>query len=455
MRRFQAAGKRGALDARIVRRAMARPVSPIAAMLALLVSAFAAAMLALFQWMELLVLQGSGEIFCSLSSTVDCASVWNSDFAKTAESISRMPVAGWGLVWSLAATVIGLAVWARALRQQPLSPPLWAARLLGAVGVAFCVGLGGVSFYLGHVCLTCLGTYVLVAIFAGASFRLAPGATLFEAKAGPWVWAGASVAVAYGLLLYPAARTRVEPVPMTLPPPPKAEPVPQDDLTRFLRALPPNVQQSLSDVLAQMRASRPQETRDFPIRRKAGHSTAPVQLVDFSDILCGHCRHLQEALSVLEQEAPEGILSTESRFFPLDAECNPEMPKDRTDGTGTRCAGAKALICLEDKPGYAAARERMFAEQPTLNKARVLQIAQEYGKMDAKSLEQCMQAPQTAQKLADDIRYAMRYNLQGTPMVLVNGRLGSAMPPFLYAMVVAHGDPDAPGFKILPPPRNP
>ena len=53
---------------------------------------------------------------------------------------------------------------------------------------------------------------------------------------------------------------------------------------------------------------------------------------------------------------------------------------------------------------------------------------------------------------SDGARIAYRDEGEGTPLVLVNGRLGSAFPPFLYAMTLARGSPDHPAFSALPPP---
>jgi serine/threonine-protein kinase len=62
-----------------------------------------------------------------------------------------------------------------------------------------------------------------------------------------------------------------------------------------------------------------------------------------------------------------------------------------------------------------------------------------------------MASAATAAKLQDDIQLALRYELDGTPLVLVNGRKAVAFPPFLYAMVLTRGALDDPAFASLPP----
>ena len=54
------------------------------------------------------------------------------------------------------------------------------------------------------------------------------------------------------------------------------------------------------------------------------------------------------------------------------------------------------------------------------------------------------------QKLKSDIELAARYQIDGTPLVLVNGRKATSFPPFLYAMVLTGGRTDHPAFATLP-----
>jgi serine/threonine-protein kinase len=58
---------------------------------------------------------------------------------------------------------------------------------------------------------------------------------------------------------------------------------------------------------------------------------------------------------------------------------------------------------------------------------------------------------ETNAKLQDDIQLALRYELDGTPLVLLNGRKAVAFAPFLYAMVLTGGALDDPAFASLPP----
>jgi serine/threonine-protein kinase len=47
----------------------------------------------------------------------------------------------------------------------------------------------------------------------------------------------------------------------------------------------------------------------------------------------------------------------------------------------------------------------------------------------------------------------MQFDIQGTPLVLVNGREVQPVPPLLYALVLTGGAWQHPAFAELPPPR--
>ena len=70
-----------------------------------------------------------------------------------------------------------------------------------------------------------------------------------------------------------------------------------------------------------------------------------------------------------------------------------------------------------------------------------------------KSLEACLASPETERKLQQDIASAARFGIDGTPLVLVNGRRGTSFGPFLYAMILTGGDASDPAFASLPPPN--
>ncbi len=442
--------------------------------LALLVVAAATVMLGVVQWMELLLAQASGETFCSINETFDCASVWAHPMAKAVQRISHVPVAGWGIVWSLGAFASALWLLRRRLEGAQSDLPSMVARIFGAAGIGTALALFGLSMSMGTYCLTCLGTYALVAVFGFLAFKQPTAKPLGEQKGvKPLVWSAGFVLVGYLLVLYPGSKTPVDvnadalkqaataakaaPAPTKkVAPTPSAPAAPTTALGRFLAELNPPAQQAVANALADTKVSMPRVTSQFPIRHlHYGPKEAKVKIVDFSDIRCGHCAQLAAAGHELQRMSPPGAFSQESRWFPLDAECNDKLDPKMTDGSGVRCAGARAMICLEGKPGYDKARAALFSAQRDLDTSKkVFEIAGQAAAVSQADLKACSQDPKTDAKLRQDVEYAWSYGLEGTPLVIINGRKSSAIGPFLYAMILAQGDLNHSAWKRLPAGRT-
>jgi protein-disulfide isomerase len=214
-------------------------------------------------------------------------------------------------------------------------------------------------------------------------------------------------------------------------------------LREFVEKMPPPGRQALADALGRMRRG-PALTLPPP-RSLRGPATAPVRFTEFTDVRCSHCAELHQVWGQLEQALPPGSFSVESRFYPLDGGCNAAMRPPARDPV--RCLAPRVQICREKDPAALALAGALFAEQRTLTPERVSELAGG----DRKALEACVASEETRSKLEDDVALANQYSPEGTPMVLVNGRLGSAQPPFLYAMVLARGSSEHPAFSVLPP----
>lgn len=446
----------------------AAPV-PTRGALALLVLGLATSGLAVYQWLELLTVRAGGTTACSISETVNCATVWNSDFASAVHDTLGIPIAGLGLVWGLAA--VGLAAlylaWAKAGRS--VRPAANGLRLLALGGIVSIIVFATVSARLGVVCPTCMVTYALVLVFTGVAWRGLPGP--FLPQAGEWgdtlKWTVGISAVAFVAMLMPGRATPhapkagafLPPVAATqtpsqsnspnTPPPPPAPPATLDG---FIASLPQDQRQFLADALAVYRAAEP-KLAAYPPRALYGPGNAPVKVLEWTDSKCPHCKALVEELAIIKQYAPKDSLSVEARQFPLDGQCNPAIPNRGPDALSVRCAAARATVCLEGAKDFWELREKLFAAQAFLDTDRVMEIASS-GSVARPQLEACMTAPETIGKLRQDVEYAMRYNIQGTPLVLVNGREVPPSAALIYSLVLARGNPDAPGFSALPPARS-
>lgn len=436
-----------------------RSAAPAKSAWMLLSLALMAGALAVYQWLELETALAGGKLACSVSQTIDCAPVWSSSFARRVHGLTGLPVAGLGFVWSL--TAAGLAGgFASRLARGRAAPLLQRSLLLvGLAGVLSVVVLASVSYSLGVLCPTCLGTYILVVAFAALSLRLFEAGSLM-------VWSKAAgiavlaALVSYGLAFGPAmaldgGQGRLPPkveVPSASAPTSAA---PADPVTALIRGLSGEQRQIFADLLAQ--------TRDAPIVPRGAHSlrfrsgpaapaVAPVEIVEWTDIKCGHCAEFSLTLKEILTRLPKDTLSVEPRQFPLAQECNAAM--QRPDPTGASCSAALALICLEGNEQYFETQAHLFAEQDSLTPERIEEVvAPHLGGMAA--LKRCMGSAETKAKLADDVSFALERSIQGTPLVLMNGREVPAFGPFLHALFLARGDLKHPAFAALPPPRAP
>jgi len=432
--------------------------------------------LAIFQWMELIVAQRGGTLSCSINETFNCAAVWEAPFAKSIHAMTKVPVAGWGLIWSVGALWAVLRLVSSALNRKTGEQHVLAVRLFAIAGILSSIVLGGVSFAAGAICITCIATYWLILIFSSCAYLIKSpikpsSSALFVSELPKVILA---VSCAYLACFYPGTKTpqkaalaleqvvtkanESSPTPdkkrlesTKAESPPKKEPSPPQSLEELISQFPPASKQALSDAITRIRAQKKPEGKTWPTRFYKGNKNAGAKFVEFTDIKCGHCARLALELKELEKIIAPSKFHVEPRQFPLDYECNKAVSQGMSDGTGVRCMAAKALICLEAKDEYWAVQVEMFKAGPLLTKDKIIELAApHYQSKDA--LKLCIRSEETKKKLEDDIKYAMQYDLHGTPLVLLNGKEVQPIGALLFALMLAEGNLDAPAFKSLPPP---
>lgn len=420
---------------------------------ALIVVALSAVVLGVYQWYALYQMRVSGVApACAVSERVDCASVWNSPLADLAHRYTGLPFAGWGVAWGLIVLILSVMLLLRLRNQRATGDVLSALRITVAIGVALSAVLLIYSLAIGVFCPTCILFYVAVAAAAFFVFMR------LGAREAQWASAlmhgGGWLLVVYGLLLYPGLHTpHQQAETFALQPLEPAKPdadLASDPLAEFIRTLSPQAQQILSDARGIYRAAPYIDTPVDKHRLLFGNPGAPVHLTDWIDIRCPHCRNLDEALQEIRGATPPNSWSEEARHFPLDRECNRNI--QHSDGSGVACLGAKLLICLAGSPRGDSVRTALFENQRGLNVERIWRIAAPDPEQRA-TLEQCVKSSDTAAALQRDIQLAVRHGIEGTPLVVINGRQAPAFPPFIYAMIIAAGNSNAAGFQVLPPPR--
>lgn len=377
-----------------------------------------------------------------------CSALWQTPFALAVLRISGLSVAAWGVVWGLAALALAVLVLVRVGRGQPSAAAVTALRCLSAAGLLAVFVLAAVSLSERTFCAACAVAYVLAGLHAAVAVFAWRSRGLPETAHGAMM-AAVFVLAGYIVMVFVPAAAPPTAVVASIPQTPAPAAGPADaTLSAFVAELAPPVRQALSDVLGRMRRG-PSLVLPAP-RTLRGSADARVRFTEFTDVRCSHCAELHGVWDELERAAPPGSFSLESRFYPLDAACNTQI-RARGATDPVRCLAPRVQICLEGRPGARTLAGALFAEQRTLTPERVWALASAHA--PRAELEACVNSGTTSTRLAEDVALAARYNPEGTPIVLVNGRLGSALPPFLYAIVLAGGSPDHPAFASLPPPN--
>jgi protein-disulfide isomerase/uncharacterized membrane protein len=432
-----------------------------------LVASVLSSIWAVFQWIELVSTRAGNTPFCSVNDTLNCAAVWDLPIAVTLHNTTQVPVAGHGLIWGVLMTV--LLVMAR----SALTPRLSAAlRVVAVIGVLSIVVLGAASAMAGVLCLTCLGTYALVVVACTGAWMGTRDQPLLLPQGA--AMAGVGALGLWLLCIYPGMKTPHAPVPMKLPTAPTTvapsitppviknvmfdgpatgDPIRDNLIEQFTSQVDPQTKQLISDVFNMYNNARAQKPVPMtPARSLAiGQPAAPVRITEWTDPRCPHCRDLHSTLEEIRQSVPAGLFSVDSRQFPLDGACNAGVERKSDDAY--RCIAAKAAICLEGNPNAHAAITAIFS---ILENATVSGLKTALAPfITPAQLDACVTSPATAAKLQSDIDAALPHNLEGTPLVLINGYEFQNFPPAIYLMILTGGTMKHPTFAGFPAPRPP
>ncbi len=434
-----------------------RPADQKKFALYIFLAALLGALLSLYQWWEIYDTRTSGHLpLCEVNEAISCATVWNSPLSTAVHTYTGLPIAAWGLIWSLIVIALSIQI-RRAGDPRATANLLFGLRLAGVIGSLVVVALLFYSFAIKVFCPTCLAFYLLVGAITFLAFRK------LSAPGGDWLigslHSGGWTAIAILLLIYPGLKTPLQsPQESSITTANKA-PAAQNNtastaneppVAQFIASLRPELRQALADTLDMYRKAKVVPQPPDPARRTSGTPDAAVKLVEWIDIRCPHCRALHEALTEITSIVPPNSLSVETRHYPLDSACNPHV--QRSDGKGINCTAAKALICLAGTPLEQQLRSTLFENQDRLTQDMIWTLAGQAG-AQVDELQACTASPATQQALEQDIALAQAHQIEGTPLVVINGRKAPALPALIYALILVSGLDNDPAFDRLPPPR--
>jgi protein-disulfide isomerase len=148
----------------------------------------------------------------------------------------------------------------------------------------------------------------------------------------------------------------------------------------------------------------PISMKDVPVR---GEPTAPVTVLEFADYECSYCQQIHPVLQRLEKEFA-GKIAFAYKDYPLPMHAS--APKA---AEATHCAGAQGK--------YWEYHDILF-EKKQLTPDALKAYAREL-KLDTGKFEACLDAGQMGPIVSAHVTEAQSLVLQGTPTILINGRL--------------------------------
>ncbi len=179
-----------------------------------------------------------------------------------------------------------------------------------------------------------------------------------------------------------------------------------------------------------------QPTVDIPLYEDewfAGSPTAANTVVIFSDFQCTHCRGAEQMITEVLARYPDR-LRVAHRYYPQDAECNPD-PRYRTGGHAAACRAARAALAVRVVAGDAAygqmrkllyERQREFPDKPLAEQDAARwepfqERAVELG-VDAAAFAAAMDSPAVHARVQGDIALAEQLGVAAIPVVYLNGK---------------------------------
>ncbi|BDG04140.1 vitamin K epoxide reductase family protein [Anaeromyxobacter oryzae] len=143
--------------------------------------------------------------------------------------------------------------------------------------------------------------------------------------------------------------------------------------------------------------------------------TGPLTVLEFSDYECPYCARVHATDKQLVQQNPQ--LRLERRHFPLDEACNPKIKRPFHVGS---CELARAALCADAQGKFAAMDDALFGNQQA--KLPVESLASQVG-LDLPRFKACLDSPDTATRLREDIDQGIALGVRATPSYAVNGKL--------------------------------
>jgi protein-disulfide isomerase len=153
-----------------------------------------------------------------------------------------------------------------------------------------------------------------------------------------------------------------------------------------------------------------------------GPADAPVTIIEFSDFECPFCGKTHQTLKELLQRYP-GKIRLVFRHFPLDM--HPMARKI-----------AEYSYCVHQQGLFWPFADRAFAHKKELSEKDLMVIARDTG-VDTDLFTACTRTDAGRAAVAQDIAEGLKWGLNSTPSLFVNGRYFAGLPKDLDAVIEA------------------
>lgn len=185
-------------------------------------------------------------------------------------------------------------------------------------------------------------------------------------------------------------------------------------------------EQQIAELLAPVLSSAQVAVVSPSSAPRLGTPQAPIQIVEFADFECPHCRLAHNTMTEVLERHP-GQVELVFRNFPLDGACNKLLAAYPAKQVKFSCEAARAVVCAHQQGKFAPVYHAIFSNQLLLSSSKIEHLAKIEG-VDMDAFKACMAAPQTAQAVLDDVDQGIALDLQGTPTFYINGHKSDALP---------------------------
>lgn len=176
-------------------------------------------------------------------------------------------------------------------------------------------------------------------------------------------------------------------------------------------------EQAAKDTAQALRHAAPAATSDRAAGPFAlGRTDAPVRVEVFTDYRCPDCRVFEPMLEALIASRDDVLAWV--RHFPLDASCNPAVPRTLHSGGCADAAMAQAAGLLGGTEAFWRMHRALFAHDPG---APVDDELWRSAGLDPDAGRRAAAGPEVQERLRADLAEASRIGIYRTPSVFING----------------------------------